>query len=279
MSKRRKNRRIWIRLLSAILPVIIAMGCFYSYWDAVQYNLVVKNYNIKSERVDFFAKIALVADIHNHSYGENNEELLRIIREGEPDLIAVPGDVVIKSSDNTAFLKQLIEDLSKIAPTFFSLGNHELRLLERGIDLRSIVENAGGVYLDNESVKTTINDVPVVIGGLTYNPNYGTESLEFLQEFDENKDYKLLLCHYPEYKWQIMKYEMDLILSGHWHGGQVRFPRIGPIFLPTQGFFPKDKDDVFKSETATMIISRGLATSSFVPRINNPTEMVFVSIT
>lgn len=267
------------RLLCFLVAAAVAVGYLYSYLNIVQFELEVTEYNLTSEKAEVPFKIAVVADLHNHEYGEQNIELLNRIKESNPDLIAVVGDIVMKDSDNTSVLESVMKALAKIAPTYFCLGNHELELVNRGIDIEGIVEASGAVFLDNGMTEVEINGVSAVIGGLTYNPDYGTPSLEFLEEFAAREEYKLLLCHYPEYQWMFMKYDIDLALCGHLHGGLIRIPGIGPIYTPTQKFFPKYTEGVHESETAAMVVSRGLGVSSFIPRINNPTELVCVNVT
>ncbi|MBQ8164286.1 MAG: metallophosphoesterase [Clostridia bacterium] len=278
LHKNIKNKGKYRRIIAAVVPLIIVMGYVYSYLNVIQYNLGITEFTVADEKVESGIRVALIADLHNHEYGEDNSELLTMIRDGKPDIIAVVGDTVLKKSDDTDVMKKFFSDLAEIAPTYCCLGNHELNLMERGIDIKGIVSETGVTMLDDETVFTEINGNRVAIGGLTYNPDYGTDSLVYLKEFAALDEYKLLLCHFPEYQWQFLKMDIDLVLCGHVHGGLVRVPGVGGLFAPTQGFFPEYTEGVYESDNATMIISRGLGSSSFVPRVNNPTELVFVNI-
>jgi len=267
-----------IRFLCAVVGLVFFAGILYAELDRSQYDLGVTSYTVASGKITAPLKVALLADLHNHEYGEDNCELLAIIREADPDIIAVVGDIVYKRSDNTVVMERFFTDLKDIAPTYFCLGNHELSLIDRGIDIKGIAEETGVVVLDNETVLTEINGNSVAIGGLTYNPDYGTPSLEYLKEFASLDTYKLLLCHYPEYQWQFLKQNIDIAMCGHLHGGLIRVPGLGGLFAPTQGFFPDYTEGVHEINGRYMVVSRGLGSSSFVPRVNNPTEMVFVNI-
>lgn len=266
------------RLMCALTAIIIAVGVLYAYLDKIQYNLGVTEYTISDEKIEKSIRVALVADLHNHEYGEYNVELLNLIRTGRPDIIAVVGDIVLKNSDNTEVMRRFFTDLAKIAPTYCCLGNHEIALRDRGIDIQGIAKTTGVIMLSNETVITEINGNKVAIGGLTFNPDYGTPSLEYLKEFAVLDAYKMLLCHYPEYQWQFMKQDINLAMCGHFHGGLIRIPGLGGLFAPTQGFFPDYTEGVHDFDGRKMVVSRGLGSSSFIPRVNNPTELVFVNI-
>lgn len=271
-------KNIYKQIVLVVLPIILVIGYTYSYLDRVQYELGITEYTISDEKIENGIRVALVADLHNHEYGENNVELLDIIRKGNPDIIAVVGDIVLKQSDNTEVMRRFFAELAKIAPTYCCLGNHEIALRDRGIDIQGIAKRTGVTMLSNETVITEINGNKVAIGGLTFNPDYGTPSLEYLKEFASLDEYKMLLCHYPEYQWQFMKQDIDIALCGHLHGGLVRIPGIGGLFAPTQGFFPDYTEGVHELDGKHMVVSRGLGSSSFIPRVNNPTELVFVNI-
>lgn len=266
-----------IRLLCAFVGLVIFIGCLYRYLDESQYDIGVTEYTVDAELAAPI-KIALVTDLHNHEYGENNIELLNMIRDAKPDIIAVVGDIVYKKSEDTSVMEAFLSDVKNIAPTYCCLGNHELSLISKGIDIKGLILKTGVTLLDNETEFIEINGNRIAIGGLTFNPDYGTPSLEYLEKFASVDDYKILLCHYPEYQWQFMKKDIDLALCGHFHGGLVRIPGLGGLFAPTQGFFPDYTEGVHEINGNHLVVSRGLGSSSFVPRINNPTELVFVNV-
>ena len=277
-TKKLFTRKNFIRLFCLFTGMVIFAGVLYSYLDTVQYDVGITEYTVSDEKVTAPVKIALISDLHNHEYGEDNSELLAMIRAAKPDMIAVVGVIVYKKSDNTSVMDRLFSDLKEIAPTYCCLGNHELGLIARGIDIKGIAARTGVVVLDNETVLTEINGNKVAIGGMTYNPDYGTPTLEYLEEFASLGEYKILLCHYPEYRWQFMKKDIDVVMCGHFHGGLIRIPGVGGLFAPTQGFFPDYTEGIHDFDGRTMVVSRGLGSSSFVPRVNNPTELVLLNI-
>lgn len=248
-------------------------------------------------------KIALIADLHN----ESGRSALRSMEKNRPDLIAVVGDLIyghtpreaghmVESQKNVL---SFVRGCTSIAPTFVSLGNHEWMLTEEELGLFS---SAGATVLDN----TWVEKEGLVIGGLSSalrnickfeRDNSGVlypklsdfknhdeimTSSDWLSEFERQKGYKILLCHHPEY-WclrepYLLCRRIDLVLAGHAHGGQFRFPGQG-VFAPGQGWFPKFTSGVHGGPNGKLVISSGLSNPARpVPRIFNPTEVVYITI-
>ena len=223
-------------------------------------------------------KIALLADLHKKPYGN----ALSLIKEASPDVILSAGDMMdrlvgesIYASENENALI-LLSECAKLAPVFYSIGNHE-----RGISAKNkkLFSDLGIKALDNEY--DSFRDI--YIGGLTsgliYNKNPRTKSsvpkTDFIEKFAKLRGVKILLSHHPEY-WEryIKNTDIDITLSGHAHGGQWRFFGRG-IYAPGQGLFPKYTDGVTDSR---LVISRGMANTVFVPRLFNPCEVVLITL-
>ena len=226
-------------------------------------------------------KIAVVADLH----GRFSTELIDALKAEKPDIIACPGDLATvgeyddrlvdperreKRMETQDGALEFLREAVKIAPTFASRGNHEW-----GIDdvYREEVKSTGAVLLENEWTK--FGDV--FIGGLTSAKRYGLEEVtekaptpdtEWLK--DSPDGFRVLLNHHPEY-YPLVEPYADLILSGHSHGSQIILFGHG-LFAPGQGWFPK----YTKGQYGKMLVSAGLTNTTWVPRINNPTELVIV---
>lgn len=245
--------------------------------------------------------IALLSDLHNKPYSQ----IISQVKELDPDIIAVTGDVILgqrpNENDKTPITQQqenvlpFLRECALTAPTFFSLGNHEWMLCDRDMEL---IRNTGAVILDNSFVECK----GAAIGGLTsarrtayenykrqngksqlLYPEFKKEQLKseeeipdtsWLNEFEAHRGFKILLCHHPEYRDQfLMNRKIDLILCGHCHGGQIRIFDHG-LFAPGQGWWPK----YTKGVHGNMIISAGLSnTAGVIPRLFNPTEIVYIS--
>jgi predicted MPP superfamily phosphohydrolase len=94
----------------------------------------------------------------------------------------------------------------------------------------------------------------------------------------QSKNYTVLLSHRPELAVVYDRYDVDLVLCGHAHGGQFRLPLIGGLYAPDQGFFPKYTAGIYEMTDMTMVVSRGLGNSAFPLRFNNRPEIVVVTL-
>ena len=236
-----------------------------------------------------------MSDLHDKPF----DAVVKSLKARRPDLIAVPGDLFfhILPPDDDSVLHisphalPFLEACADIAPTFYSVGNHDWMLGARDL---AILRDAGVTALDNSFVR--FGDL--CIGGLTsgvvmryrldghirlsrsiFRHDFlGHDSptepdTAWLNEFEAQDGYKLLLCHHPEYwKKYLQGRKIDLILSGHAHGGQIRLFGQG-LFAPGQGWFPKYTSGIY----GNMIVSRGLAnTGGIIPRLFNPCEIVYI---
>ncbi|MCD8133537.1 MAG: metallophosphoesterase [Clostridiales bacterium] len=233
-------------------------------------------------------RIALVTDLHDRPY----EAAISAIRDAKPDMIAVAGDlmcgryhITTEPSEQENALGFLTAAVT-VAPTFYSLGNHETFTMYDGslADMKPIVET-GAVLLDDSSVmwnginigglsSPTVH-VPIDEIGDDSNLKDREPNLQWLNKFDRLDGFKILLCHQPEYYPKYLKStSMDIVLSGHAHGGQWRFFGQG-IFAPGQGWFPKLTSGIHEER---LVISRGLANTAKIPRICNEPELVIVDV-
>jgi predicted MPP superfamily phosphohydrolase len=249
-------------------------------------------YKIFNPKLDRKLRIVLISDLHDRP----SEKIIKRLSELKPDIIAIPGDLTsrldclegnIAPNDNgkpishkSAF--SLLDAAASIAPTYYSLGNHELcgHKYRLNFNRTCLAENlsrisqSGAVLLND----TFVNLGNIRIGGLTSgmtNPSL-TPYTDWLEGFSASDVFKILLCHHPEYyEKHLRELNVDLILSGHAHGGQIRLFGQG-LFAPAQGFFPKYTSGVHENR---MVVGRGLAnTVRLIPRLFNPTELVTVDL-
>lgn len=247
--------------------------------------LSVTRYEYNNEKVTTPFKVVQISDLHNHEFGKSNCRLVKRIRKEQPDAIFMTGDMMNDDKNRTDIIESLINELKHIAPIYFSLGNHEVQYIQQDVQLIQKLKNAGAVVLEKEYLDTEINNQEVRIGGIygyVLSEEYGDGSEQkFMKEFEDTDRFKILLSHMPEglLLWKSMEqWDVDLVFSGHVHGGQVRIPFIGGLFAPEEGFFPTYTKGIFECGNGTMILSAGLGSSGRIPRINNLPEIVVCQV-
>ncbi len=244
-------------------------------------------YYIKNESFSGQCTFAVISDLH----GCEVTEAIAILEHAKPDVILAAGDI-LERLDGTRDDKNengylLLREAAGIAPTFYSFGNHELGgtrswLPRRKIPKRELViSEADRARLISTGV-TILNDEytdfeGIAIGGLMSGAlnEDGAPCIEWLNAFCGEDKPKVLISHHPEYyKKYLAQLDIDLVVSGHAHGGQWRFFGRG-VFAPGQGIFPKYTSGVYENR---LVVSRGMKTDGTIPRIFNPTEAVIIKI-
>ena len=278
-----KKFLITLTCIVAVLLILLGINIWYS-----ANVLTVNTYNIKTEKLNNKVKFVLISDLHNKEFGENNIDLVNLIKEQSPEFIAVDGDMVNDTADTRKAVTRLLPQLCDIAPVYYVLGNHE-KSYPQYDELIDEIKESNTTFLDNEMVSfTTKNGETITIGGLSDYPYYEYEAPEydnparhFLDSFieQEKDNYSILLSHQPEtYFWGLKDKNIDLMLCGHTHGGLIRLPFVGGLIAPNQEFLPEYDMGYFNSGTVEMIITSGLGNSIGIPRIGNPPEICVIEI-
>ncbi|MFB0832505.1 metallophosphoesterase [Brevibacillus laterosporus] len=245
--------------------------------------------NINSEKIpesfDGFT-IVQVSDLHNAEFGNNQSTLLNAIKAVSPDFIAVTGDLIDSNHTDVAKAMEFINGAIEIAPVYYVTGNHEARS-DQYAKLKQQILEAGVIMLEDEGTTIKREGASIRLFGLN-DPNFTAtddayESVAMVDtklkaRLSKNNEYTILLSHRPELFDIYAENSIDLVLSGHAHGGQVRLPFIGGLVAPNQGFFPKYSEGVHEKEQTKMIVSRGLGNSIIPVRINNRPELVVITL-
>lgn len=279
-------KKFSIILGAIILALFVTLVIWGVYFDNT---IAITNYCVNNTKNDAKLKFVVITDLHNKEYGEKNADLAELVKEQNPDFIAVCGDMVNRGDPDTTKMKDVLEKLSKIAPTYCCLGNHERdNAAKFGTDFKSETNSTGAVLLDNEYIKFTKNGKSVLIGGMSdypyyefYTPDDDVPSRTLWEEFAEKakNNFTILLHHQPEYIAEdAKKTDIDLIVCGHTHGGQIQLPFIGGVIAPNQGLFPKYDKGEFDLDGTKMIVCAGLSNTVFIPRINNQVEIGVVTV-
>lgn len=276
----RKNKFAKARNTAILLVIVLCILTGVSILLS-RYTLSVTRYEYHSNKLTQPLRIVQLTDLHDSTFGDRNERLIEKIRQQEPDIVAMTGDMLNSDSDSTE-LENLISRLSADVPVFYSLGNHEIA---HQTELVTALKNAGAIVLEQEYMEVEISGQQLRIGGL-----YGyalskelrnTSEQDFLEDFEDSNSIKILLAHISEgllLYTSIQNWDIDLVLSGHAHGGLVRIPIIGGLYTPEEKWFPTYTKGCFDFGNKTIILSSGLGTSTKIPRINNIPEIVVIDL-
>ncbi len=222
----------------------------------------------------------MLADLHDSTFGKDNSRLIQKVKAEEPDLIFVVGDMLSYYTEDYSYLESLYSQLSAIAPTYCSLGNHEAAHSDYD-EIVNLISRCSDGLLEYDYVDLTIKGNDIRVGGISLYYYNHLKHNTFVKDFSETDRYTILLHHQPEYYlWGIENYDIDLCLSGHTHGGQVIVPFKGGVYAPEQGWWPDYDYGRFTEENGnSIIITRGLGSSSQpAPRFNNIPEIVSITL-
>ena len=279
-----KIKKKWILSLIALILFILIV---WTLWANTA--LEVNEYEIVSDRIpqgfDGF-RIAQISDLHNAEFGERNEKLIQPLSQTDPDIIVIIGDLIDSRHTDIEIALDFARQAIKLAPVYYVSGNHEARVREYE-DLKMGLAEAGVVILENQKARITREGENITLMGIddpSFQEDYlfgdsesvARQAIENLQ--NESDGYTVLLSHRPELFNLYVDTGMDLVFSGHAHGGQFRLPFIGGLVAPNQGFFPEYDAGLFSEGSTTMIVSRGVGNSIIPIRVNNRPEIIVATL-
>lgn len=271
----RSNRKKYIKS-ALVLLIVIALLLFCSYQNR---HLETTYYTYKAEQLGADLegyRIVQISDLHNVKFGKNNQKLVDRIRECEPDMIVLTGDLVDSNHTNVDRAVQFVNEIVKICPVYYVTGNHEYWLdTSEYENLMDGVASAGVIILDNQVVEISRWDAKFRLVGLD-DKSLADGTLEAL--LSDEKELTVVLAHEPQYFARYAGTGVDLVLSGHAHGGQFRLPFVGGIVAPDQGFLPEYTAGEYYMNGTEMIVSRGLGNSVIPVRLFNYPEIVCVDL-
>ena len=284
------RRHKWAFVIIVLLLIGIMIG---RNLDQSKYFLNYSSYQISSDKINTSVRILQLTDLHNSEFGENNQKLIDRVASQSPDLILITGDLLNSDEPRTDIATNLISSLCDIAPVYISLGNHEMEYQDNfDVNIIELYQAAGAEVLEYQYEDITVNGQQLRLGGI-----YGycmpekyletdeadPEECAFLTGFQSTDLYMVLMCHIPVC-WMINdgleEWDVDCVLSGHVHGGQVILPLIGGLYAPDMGWFPGRLKGIFSSKTGNkvLVLSSGLGNTENIPRFNNIPEIVVVDL-
>ena len=281
MNHKKKNAIILVAVSIAFVAIVIWIA-----WgnSALMVNEIkITNDKIPQSFEGF--RIAQVSDLHNAELGKDNNKLIEKLNECEPDIIVLTGDLIDSNHTNLEVALSFARQAVKIAPCYFVTGNHEAWVGSQYEELKTSLENAGVTVLQDEAIELNYGDECIQLIGLN-DPDFSERDSFLSESILETKlsqvnignGFTILLSHRPELFNVYQNKNIDLVLSGHAHGGQFRLPLGGGVIAPGQGLFPKYDAGAYTENGTTMIVSRGIGNSIIPVRINNPPEIVIIEL-
>ena len=280
------KRMVKKKYLSVILAILFSVLVLWTIWGNV--TVGVTHYSVTGKQLpDSFDgfKIAVVSDLHNARFGRDNSQIVRKIEEEHPDIIAITGDLVDANRTDMETAIALVHKLMQLAPCYYVTGNHEAWIGKQFSVLEEMLLAENVQILHDEVIRLERDGQTIQLAGLD-DPDF-TERDTVVQQsllqtkrnqMNLSKEYCILLSHRPETFEAYVEENIDLVLSGHAHGGQFRLPFIGGIVAPDQGLFPKYTAGEYIRNNTTMIVSRGVGNSIIPVRFNNRPEIVVIEL-
>lgn len=279
-----KKMKIFI-IIIMIVSLLLSYFLYISY-----YTIDVTFYTISSLKINQEVHIVVISDVHDQHCKIKNE-IIDKIKWLQPDIILCVGDIIDDQSENEKNTISFLNQLVNIAPVYMSLGNHEIDFYQDK-NYQSI-KRIGIHLLEEEYEDISINNQKIRIGGM-YNYAFSqddgditkesmkdSKTYQFLSRMTNTDNFQLMMAHRPDsfiygqaYKWNV-----DLICSGHVHGGQVILPYIGGLYAPEQGWFPQCDYGMYKLGKSKLLVTRGISSSNeLLPRFNNPCEIIDLTL-
>ena len=279
----KKKKFIFLAVVAAVLITLV----IWIAWGNTA--LELNTYTVTSARLpecfDGY-RIAHVSDLHNSEMGEDNEKLLTMLREADPDMIAITGDLIDSRNTNVEIALQFAQEAMKIAPCYYVSGNHEARVNEYE-ELKTGLISAGVIILEDTQTEISIEGQTITLIGVN-DPSFQTDYLfgdsetvissKLTELHTDGEVFTILLSHRPELFDTYADHDVDLGLSGHAHGGQFRLPFIGGVVAPNQGLFPEYDAGIYTDGNTNMLVSRGVGNSILPFRINNRPEVILIEL-
>lgn len=305
-SRLTKNKTVILLLIILLILIWFVGEILISYhWMKVnRYPVTVRNLPYTDTVTDAGFKMVVISDLHDHEFGKDNEKLIRCVKEQDPELIILDGDMLNEDSKSDEVPVRLVKGLAEIAPVYYALGNHELDYIgaaegkkmqkhhPEDSGLVKDLTDAGACVLEEGYRDVEIGGCKVRIGGMyeyafALDGDNSAENLtgdvrDFLEEFQNTDRYKIMLCHRPDsfvFGDASDYWKVDLVISGHDHGGQVVIPLKGGLYGGDQGWFPPYVHGLYRTGRIRLFVTSGLSSEKqMLPRWNNRPEIAVLKV-
>lgn len=280
-SRLTKNKTVILLLIILLILIWFVGEILISYhWMKVnRYPVTVRNLPYTDTVTDAGFKMVVISDLHDHEFGKDNEKLIRRVKEQDPELIILDGDMLNEDSKSDEVPVRLVKGLAEIAPVYYALGNHELdyigtaegKKMQKHPEIGGCKVRIGGMY-----------EYAFALDGDNSAENLTGDVRDFLEEFQNTDRYKIMLCHRPDsfvFGDASDYWKIDLVISGHDHGGQVVIPFKGGLYGGDQGWFPPYVHGLYRTGRIRLFVTSGLSSEKQkLPRWNNRPEIAVLNV-
>lgn len=291
----KRKKGLWMALCALCLGMIFVL---FELWYSYDY-LTVANYAFSTAKLTAPVHAVILADMHDHEFGRDNARLIAAVQAEKPDFILMVGDMLNRDSADAEKAIALIRALSDDVPVYYAMGNHEIDYaIARGDyareGLAAQLMEAGATVFDRGYADIDVRGQKLRIGGMydyayaldgrnSTNPDRMNPAVyQFLTEFQDTELLTLMLAHRPDsfiFGEASATWAIDLVISGHLHGGQVVLPFLGGVWGGDQYFFPEYVYGMYEKDKLNLLITSGLGSNvQKVPRFNNPPEIVSLNL-
>lgn len=269
-----ENEEVIMNLRKVLLSLLLLIIVFsiYNYIQISKY--YINRIKLNSGKLIEPLRITQITDFHSNQ-SINLDRLFKDIKEFKPHMIMLTGDIIdYKTRDFSLAAKILQKSKSITDKVYFANGNHELLNKEYDDFLYLLKENKIKILDDSSLYLDEINKIKI------FGVSFYADEEDYRNLFKEinPEDYNIVLSHSPNRPIKYLDEDTDLILSGHTHGGQVRFPIIGSIIAPGQGYFPKYDKGIFNLGNTVLYIDSGLGNSVYPIRLFNRVRITNITI-
>lgn len=233
-------------------------------WQVTHSRREINQITVRSPRICQPLTLAVASDLHDGGFDDVLPHLAGC------DAILIPGDLVDRHSGGYDQALRFLDEVPRLAPTFYAIGNHEWKH-PAWPEYWPQAQRRDVTVLDDRFVEFG----GIVLGGLSSRRN-PKEDVPFVAEMAARAEFRLLMCHHPEYfRRHVKPHAIDLTLAGHAHGGQVRLGRMG-VYAPGQGLLPELTSGFY--EGGRLLVSRGMTNATWAPRIHCPCELIILHL-
>lgn len=285
-----KSRRAFLTTSAAVVSGYAFIGAGMGVIGKDRYEITYKDIKIKNLPEELKGTtLTFFSDVHSGPFMDEDmmKEYCDVVNSLNSDLILIPGDLTNSLKSEIHPFTKAFRDLKAKHGVYGTLGNHDY-FNDYEYIYRALANDSPIKMLRNESEFININGKEICLMGLEDIPDSGTKNnriiVNYLNETIEKTDKKfnelpkILLCHKPYVFDSILDKKIDLILSGHTHGGQIVFAKFGNLNLSIAASISNYINGIYKEQDSTMYVSRGIGTVGFPMRLNCPPEITVLKL-